>query len=426
MSCAIATTPSGDNFPEDPPDHISPCPALDLPYDVVAEVFLQVLPTYPTAPPIFGRFSPSVLAQICAKWREVALTTPALWRAISVSSRQLKSQPQRSRYLLEISLDRSGSFPLAIRIGDRAQSWRLGNAGDEPGLTRVLETIVRHSARWEHVALCMLAPLSRLPAVPLPLPLPLLRTLILGDVQLSRGETQVHRPAWEWYEDADPSALASPFSATPLLRKLNLEVCDGIYPSILPWTQLTVVDVGSIPARHCLDMLGLLVNIVHCRLKVQHWAWGDNGPRNVTLPRLETFIFETSSFWENPPASLLDMLTLPALTRLSVTETLLWRDDPVATLVAFIARSGCDLQELCVANQSSWHAQYRRSKPQDYSDAMPSVALFIFDGPLGVPEPFLRSGGKPRWRSSLYERPESLRVPVSRRGEQTRMQGINM
>ncbi|KAJ7178155.1 hypothetical protein C8R46DRAFT_1075981 [Mycena filopes] len=344
-------------------------PALTLPYDIVAEIFLLVIQIYPTPPPIFGRLSPSMLAQICHQWRDIAVATPALWRAMSIPSYQSKFYPQRSCHLLTISLDRSGAFPLSIRVGEPAEAPRLGGANNEPGLAQVVATAAQHSARWEYVDLCIIAPLSHLPAVELPLPF--LRTLRLGDVR-TFGTTPT-------------------FFAAPILRKLNLEVCGGI-PSIFPWSQLTVLDVGWIRARDCLNILALLINVVHCRLKVQHWIARDNEPRNVTLHHLETFIFETASSWEDPPSSILDMLTLPALKRLSIVEMLLARDDPVATLTAFVARSGCVLLELCITEHWPLRARYRPSKPSDYSAALPSVASFLFDGPLEVPDPFLRGG----------------------------------
>ncbi|KAJ7720921.1 hypothetical protein B0H16DRAFT_1738563 [Mycena metata] len=367
----IATSPELIHFTsEDLPEDIHSCPALTLPYDIVVDIFFRILPVYPTPPPIFGRLSPSLLTQICRKWRDIALNTPALWRAFWISSHQSKFYPQRSLHLLEISLDRSGSFPLAIKLGERTESPRMGGASREPGLTEIVQIIAHHSARWENIELCIVAPLDRLPAVELPLPL--LRTLRLGNLS--------------------NLALTPTFVAAPLLRKLNLEAYSAPLTSIFPWSQLTVLDVGWIMPGDCVDLLSLLVNIVVCRINVDYWIIQYNDSRNVTLPCLETFIFETLSSWQGAPSTLLDRLTLPALKRLDIAEILLPRDNPVASLATFVARSGCDLSQLCIVEDSSW--RHHQSRLQDYRDALPSVRSVIFDGRLDLTEPFLRGSAE--------------------------------
>ncbi|KAF7322296.1 F-box domain-containing protein [Mycena chlorophos] len=56
-------------------------PVLTLPNEVVSDIFLQYIPPYPERPPLLGDASPTNLLQICRRWREIALSTPALWRA---------------------------------------------------------------------------------------------------------------------------------------------------------------------------------------------------------------------------------------------------------------------------------------------------------------------------------------------------------
>ncbi|KAJ7257506.1 hypothetical protein B0H12DRAFT_1232543 [Mycena haematopus] len=59
-------------------------PVLTLPNEIVSEIFVQVLSPYPICPPPIGILSPTSLTHICRKWREVALTTPELWRVIAI------------------------------------------------------------------------------------------------------------------------------------------------------------------------------------------------------------------------------------------------------------------------------------------------------------------------------------------------------
>ncbi|KAJ7062826.1 hypothetical protein C8F01DRAFT_986027, partial [Mycena amicta] len=54
-------------------------PVLSLPNEIISETFIQTLPPYPDAPPLFGLESPRKLLAICSKWNDIALSTPALW-----------------------------------------------------------------------------------------------------------------------------------------------------------------------------------------------------------------------------------------------------------------------------------------------------------------------------------------------------------
>ncbi|KAJ7280798.1 hypothetical protein C8J57DRAFT_1174426 [Mycena rebaudengoi] len=58
-------------------------PVLTLPTDITSEIFVHFLPPYPERPPTTGLSSPHILGQICRTWREIALSMPRLWRAIS-------------------------------------------------------------------------------------------------------------------------------------------------------------------------------------------------------------------------------------------------------------------------------------------------------------------------------------------------------
>ncbi|KAJ7705931.1 hypothetical protein B0H14DRAFT_2415857, partial [Mycena olivaceomarginata] len=53
-------------------------PVLTLPNEIISEIFVQFLPVYPLSSPSTGPFSPTLLTQICRRWREIALTTPLL------------------------------------------------------------------------------------------------------------------------------------------------------------------------------------------------------------------------------------------------------------------------------------------------------------------------------------------------------------
>ncbi|KAJ7629983.1 aspartic peptidase domain-containing protein [Mycena polygramma] len=74
-------------------------PVLTLPNEITSEIFVHFLPVYPKAPPPIGPLSPHLLCQICQKWRDIALATPALWRAISLPLREEKGLVHKLRLL---------------------------------------------------------------------------------------------------------------------------------------------------------------------------------------------------------------------------------------------------------------------------------------------------------------------------------------
>ncbi|KAJ7734789.1 hypothetical protein DFH07DRAFT_844620 [Mycena maculata] len=108
-----------------------------------------------------------------------------------------------------------------------------------------------------------------------------------------------------------------------------------------------------------------MVNLVHCRLWIYYDSWSSSpGLSEISpLPHLKSLVLSAAGQTALP--GLLDTLTAPALHRLRVTEALL-HPDPAATLVRFLARSGCALDEFCVTGCGL---------PMNvYQDALPGVA----------------------------------------------------
>jgi hypothetical protein len=94
----------------------------------------------------------------------------------------------------------------------------------------------------------------------------------------------------------------------------------------------------------------------------------------VTLPSLKTLILYQVD-WQDAPGRFIDTLTLPALRRLRVFESLL-QPDPVAALVSLVSRSGCNLQKLSIMGSRLGSGAYR--------NALPDVAYIVLHEPLGL------------------------------------------
>ncbi|KAK7050509.1 F-box domain-containing protein [Favolaschia claudopus] len=289
-------------------------PVLTLPNEIISEVFLHFLPTYPEPPPFFGELSPTTLTHTCHRWREIALRTPALWRAIDLRGLTV----ELAALLGSLWLERSGCLPLSIRAAD----YEL-NCADFQSMFGVL---IPHRARWEQLDLRLDRP-NDLEALDGPLPL-----LCALNVYFSHS-------------------LGKPIllQTLPLLRTVVLD--DYARPSlILPWPQLTSLTLRCIYPAECVSILRQAQNLVSCTLSIWVAELPSGRLADLTLPRLETLVFQRNcGIW----VDLLRLFITPALRSLEIREGLLDTTDPIASLNSFILKSGCTLNELLITTVHS-------------------------------------------------------------------------
>ncbi|KAJ7641199.1 hypothetical protein FB45DRAFT_1053769 [Roridomyces roridus] len=277
-------------------------PVLTLPNEIVSEIFIHFLPTYPHCPPMKGRESPTTLTHICRRWHEIALATPKLWRAIAVFYTQKRTKQTR---LVQTWLNRSGSCPLSIRLGP-----------SDLVSKEAFLAILLHSERWHHVELGMPAPEVALIKGPMPL--------------LESFSLEVDR--------SDYTHPATTFGDFPRLRSLTLDNAgDARWLPISQLTTLTFQDVHHL--TNCLPLLRDAVNLVH--LSLIDCTIVPPQSNNITLTRVQTFAMIQCLAGPH----MLDILTLPALCTLRMPAGGLGLD-PINSLTSFISRSGCKLQKV--------------------------------------------------------------------------------
>ncbi|KAJ7367777.1 hypothetical protein DFH08DRAFT_5319 [Mycena albidolilacea] len=134
-------------------------PVLTVPTEIIAEIFIHFLPSYPVCPLLLGPDSPTLLTHICRKWREIALTTPALWRAISLLDSVIHGVDHDK--LVDMCHTRSRCLPLHLHF-----SWIFAPAHT----AEFLASVVPHRVRWEYLNLRYL-PVSHLHILEGPMPL---------------------------------------------------------------------------------------------------------------------------------------------------------------------------------------------------------------------------------------------------------------
>ncbi|KAJ6498448.1 hypothetical protein C8R47DRAFT_306923 [Mycena vitilis] len=281
-------------------------PVLSVPNELISEIFLHVLPVYPLAPPLAGPSSPTALSHICQKWRQIALATPALWRAITLHGHETPS-PQRT----ETWLNRSGLFPLSISVTD------FGTHSE------TLAPFVSRCSRWEHVSLHIHP--SQFATIDVPLPH--LRHLLLHLVQ-------------------DGALATTTFAHAPLLRSviLNDYTVENI---MLPWAQLTSLTLHIVFPSECTPILQQAPNLVYCKLRLVFEEDAPDEP-DIPLPRLESLSLESTDLVPR----YLGTFIVPALRSLEIPDYFL-APDYIGTLTSFMSKSGCKLQNVHITEELS-------------------------------------------------------------------------
>ncbi|KAJ7467546.1 hypothetical protein FB451DRAFT_1482788 [Mycena latifolia] len=301
-------------------------PVLTLPNEIISEIFVHFLPVYPLCPPTTGLDSPTLLTHICHRWREIALATLALWRAISLTGDQ-------DLHILESWLNRSRSLPVSLEMDTIFSS-----ISEE-----CLEKLALHAARWENAKLGLRV-LPQLLTIPTAMPL-------LQELELRVNNGGIFPPV--------------AYRAVPRLRAVTL--WDFSYPAdFLPWAQLTSLTMVSIGPAVCATVLQRTVNLVHCELVMEN---GLVYPPDIKLERLESLVLMKFLDEDEPPTHYLKTLITPALRTLQVLKGFL-QPDPIHTLTSFISKSGCKLENICIVGTGL--------SPPTYREAFPSIPNISF------------------------------------------------
>ncbi|KAK7014268.1 F-box domain-containing protein [Favolaschia claudopus] len=308
-------------------------PVLTLPNEIIVEIFLHFLPTYPEPPPLVGIYSPTCLTQVCRKWREIAHRTPALWRAIDLTRPFEKPGVEEAVSLSLLWTERSGVYPLSLNLSDSVDP------------LSVFTSVISRCARWEHLAL----------------ELDTTRDLdAIQDAFPSLRGLSIH------FSFDFPETRVLTLKNLGLLRTVVLD--DWQVPHVvLPWSQLTSLTLLFLRSEHCVPILQQTSNLVHCKLRFGIYSMT---PQDLELELLclETLIFASDSYADQ---NFLHCLVAPRLLRLQLAERffLLGNSEAfvIESLVSFVSKSGCQLQELNITDA------YVTDSENVYREAFPLI-----------------------------------------------------
>ncbi|KAJ7068694.1 hypothetical protein C8F01DRAFT_1018234 [Mycena amicta] len=315
-----------------------PYPILTLPTEISTEIFIRCLPDLEDddymGNVLDGKWAPLVLTWVCKRWRDIVLSTPALWRTFSIWHGHDKPT---SSEILEISrlwLGRAGRRQLSLSITSAHSHY----------MPEGFESI------WQMVeeAACGLCSLEfafgswkHLPDLNIYRPnFPELKNLII-DVEDYGGSWQL----------SSQSAIGT-FLDCPLLNRLLLR---GITPSsvLLPYHQITQLEAHYWSAELCVESLRLLPNLTSCILQ---WDLAPDGDEPEHLVHANLLCLSITTIYiggEDPEPDepdallLLKFLTLPSLNNLKISFHYGFTGT-ASVLDSFLARSSPPLQKLSV------------------------------------------------------------------------------
>ncbi|KAJ7481916.1 hypothetical protein FB451DRAFT_139066 [Mycena latifolia] len=317
-------------------------PVLTLPNEIVSEIFTHFIPVYPACPPLIGPLSPSILGQVCRKWRQIAVSTPSLWRAIRLYLDGNERYHSTQFRLFETWLGRSGISPLSIT---------LHYSELNVDLAPFFDTFARHTFHCEVMDLEVSLPHMRLFSSQ---NLPRLQTLALD---LNEKCPRL----------LDPVDL---FDQAPNLTNVTLHAYFDPFRLSLPWRQITTLRDMCMLVNELFEILLLATNLVHCSV-----ALVENGLEDVVLTShihlQDLTLTAISPSNTSSQIEIIDKLTLPALRNLQIPEPWL-SPTPCATIAAWISRSGCNLEQLHITHSGLSEVSYR--------EALPPVRKIIVEG----------------------------------------------
>ncbi|PPQ74158.1 hypothetical protein CVT24_012876 [Panaeolus cyanescens] len=279
------------------------------------------------------RSAPLLFCGVCSYWRNVAISTPALWAAIAI---------RQTFHLgtVELWLQRSQNHPLSLFVSlDCSVSPEI-----KPLVPRLLETLYGHIPRWQQVSIRLPKPEDTYKLV---------FTLIPNEGESSAVLLQNLQLSREYRESAqlDPEALARlssfPHSTLRRFSWSGFTTPDPSHMSTTLWTNLQQVSLEKTTTGSLYLFLKTCRNIRHLNINALHTVPDDPSGlpiKSTTARNLQTL---NVGFVMGNLMSSFEFLRTPNLKRLSFQHNGYPRGQ-ITALQGFLERSGCNLRSLFI------------------------------------------------------------------------------
>ncbi|KAJ7036626.1 hypothetical protein C8F04DRAFT_474856 [Mycena alexandri] len=213
-------------------------PLRRIPPEILAEIFLWTLP--PPGRRGFGTTeSPWILTHVSRRWRAVAISSPALWSALSISFLD-NDYPSYPLPMIETQLVRAHNLKIHF-YGSQTY--------DSQPQTEIFPRLTAHASRWEELSLGLTSAL-----------VPLLSSLM--------GRLPLLRRAWiQWSGNGRQE-----FEGVEIFESASSLVAFGAaryryVPCLLPAKQLTCYQLDAPWGIHR-DILKLATELIEARINV--------------------------------------------------------------------------------------------------------------------------------------------------------------
>ncbi|KAJ7088208.1 hypothetical protein C8R43DRAFT_297823 [Mycena crocata] len=307
-------------------------PVLTLPPEITSEIFSHYVDHPRLGRPRIGRprariqrlilsdepqgisdswHGPWLLAEVCRSWRDICLTTPALWATLRIYPEDHSSDNMLR--LLQCWLPRAAAQSLDIRVYES-----IFNTSE------IFSFLARYSTQWQILDIALL------PSLDFP------NDTIIGRLP-NLTKLSVKSPG---FRNVAPVKALTAFAKAPLLRSVTL--IDVVLSRIsLPWMQLTHLNLSFDSVARCVEVLKQTPNLQILSVSLRLPSVRAPVSEILVLRHLDTLNVRESDGW------LFDHLTLPALRALELSHL---RGEGVPRLVDLTRRSTWPLTSLRLTN----------------------------------------------------------------------------
>ncbi|KAK7042993.1 hypothetical protein VNI00_008731 [Paramarasmius palmivorus] len=269
----------------------------------------------------------STLSTVCGRWRDLALSTPALWSSISIRFGYWEEEGDALDRITKFFLERSRASPLRLTLDFTNVAYEIED------VYPTLQALVQAAPRWASVSLTVTPPiLANSVFHPIKGRLPILSHLEL--VPADTGELD------------DPVEGLELFSDCPALRSVKLSPVVVTEPVSLPFQRITFLELYYSDAENAIMFLNRFPNLT--KITFSH-VGGGSAEEHVFLNARHLLVIATECTDVMFP---LEYTTLCMLSSFDirgdsgVAVPTHWEDWDPAPLHTFLARSACNLTSL--------------------------------------------------------------------------------
>ncbi|KAJ7797339.1 hypothetical protein B0H14DRAFT_60023 [Mycena olivaceomarginata] len=297
-------------------------PVLTLPPEMTSEIFIHCLPSKTYMDVVNTNEAPLLLTHVCRVWRQIAISTPALWATFGIEDMR---GLLRLAEIAQTWFKRAQKCPLSVRLH--------GQPPADDTFSSFMKTLRRHSGEMRSLELQ-------------------LHVEDFEDVNTHLLEGSVFTMLQKLSIDIDNTRKNSDavviFNNVPLLHEV---IMIAVTPSfaVLPWQQLTKFTGEEYEVRECIEVIRLMPNLLECVFSAFEMDDGDATRfGTVSHPNMQHFTLSESTLYRpyRPfRTKILTVVIFPSLETLEISGT---DNFDAEELDSFLQRSSPPLRKLAV------------------------------------------------------------------------------